>query len=171
MSPSATGNASLGRGQDWSPLIWGVFDLDPLRTAPRGESLELAPDRLRQSFSTGCVRLLVEGEDVELPALVVDRQVGAGNEPVAVEDREHEVAPLALRLGRVDLEPVREAEQLLGTRTVAEQVVERAQDRRSRAERLVETFDVLGADPPVVAEAVDGDALHHALLGELGEHA
>src|SRR3954463_4718686 len=148
MSPTPTGKASLGRGQDWSPLIWSVLDLDPERPAPRRESFELAPDGLRQSLPAGCVGLLVQGDDVELLAFAVDREVGAGDEAVAVENRQHEVAPLALRLGRVDLEAVAEAEQLLGPRAVAEQVVEGAQDRRSGAEWLVEPLDILGADPP-----------------------
>src|SRR3954464_14393300 len=128
MSPTPTGKASLGRGQDRSPLIWSVLDVDPLYPAPCRKPFELAPDGLRQSLSARCVRLFVEGDDVELPAFAVDREVRSGHEPVAVEDRKHEVAPLALGLGRVDLEAVREAEQLLGARTVAEQVVERAQD-------------------------------------------
>ena len=87
------------------------------------------------AFPRGASGSLWTGVRDQAPGLAVHRQVGAADQPVAVQDREHEVPPLALELRRVDLQPVREAEQLLGAAAVAQQVVERRQERGAGLER------------------------------------
>src|SRR3954464_10214500 len=106
--------------QVWAPRVRRGADLDLGRAAPRGKALELAPDRLRQPRAGAQPGLGVDGEHLETAGLAVDREVAAGDEPLAVEHRQHEVAPLALRGRRVDLEPVAEAEQRLGAVAIAE---------------------------------------------------
>ena len=106
------------------------MSLAPRQAARRSSSRRIA---FGSRLPRGDLGLGVDGVRDQRVALAVHRQVDAGDEPVAVEHREHEVAPAALGLGGVDLEPVAEAEQRLGARAVAEQVVERAQQRRAAA--------------------------------------
>src|SRR3954454_1443348 len=147
-------------GQVHPPLAGRAPDLDLGGAAPRGEPLELAPDRLRQPRAGAEPGLRVDGEHLQPRGLAVDREVAAGGEPLAVEHGQHEVAPLALGGRRVDLQPVAEPEQRLRAVAVAEQVVEGRQERRPAAEIGVkQRLHVLGQHPPVVAEPLHADPL------------
>src|SRR4051812_45969214 len=96
-------------------------------TPPSSELLECAPDRCRRPAA----RLLVKRENPQLVA--VDLQVRARDEALAVEDRQHVVAPEAFWWRYVDLETMVEAEELGGAGAVAEDVVERGEGGRPPA--------------------------------------
>ena len=85
----------------------------------------------------------------------VVHRIEAPDEAVAVEDREHEVAELALRLRDVDLQAEPEAEQLLGAGPVVDQSVERRQQDRPASERAIED---LAMRPSLSREPVHGHA-------------
>ena len=93
----------------------------------------------------------LDAQDVRLP---VEDRIDPPDEPIAVEDRHHEVAVLALRLRDVDLQPEAEPEQLLRPRAVVGQPVERRQQDRPRPERAIEDLRV----GPPRPRAVDADA-------------
>ena len=100
----------------------------------------------------------------------VDRRVGARDDPLAVQDRQDVVAPAPLRGRDVDLEAMVEPEQLGGARAVAQQVVKRRQDRRTRAgPQGAGGVDVPRRGVPRVAEPGDRDALQAPRSDERGE--
>src|SRR5207302_4855634 len=92
-------------------------------------------------------------QDTRLP---VDGEVEAGNQAVAVQQRHHEVPP-ALALRYIDLELEIERPEGNGPFAVADEVVERRQQRRPRLERprldLVKERQVVRVDVPVALEA------------------
>ena len=89
-------------------------------------------------------RLGVEASHVEHALRAVGLEVGAADDPVAGEQRQHVVAVRALVLALVDLDHVVEAEEPLEQRPVPEQVVEGAEEdgRRGLAVELGLGVDV-----------------------------
>ena len=135
---------------------------------PRRSRRATRPARRRPSSSAGprvvrSARLPVHGVDVQDAGLAVEERVDAADQLVPVEEREDEVAVLALRLGDVDLEPEAEAEQLLGAVAVVDELVERRQQRRPRLARSA--LQQLGVGQPVAAQALDLDAGRTGLRG------
>src|SRR3990172_9455074 len=79
------------------------------------------------------VRLGVDGVDGQHAALAVHLRIEAANEAVAVQDGEDVVAVLTLVLRHVDFHGVLEVEQLLRALAVADEVVERREQRSTPA--------------------------------------
>ena len=82
--------------------------------------------------------LAVEGPDDERALLPLRLQVGAADDPVAAQEREHVVAVLPLGARLVDLDQVVEAEDPARERSVPEQVVERREEDGCARGRAVE---------------------------------
>ena len=72
--------------------------------------------------------LAVEGADDEAPFLPLRLQIGAADDPVAAQEREHVIAVLPLRRRLVDLDQVVEAEDPPREGAIPEQVVERREE-------------------------------------------
>ena len=118
----------------------------PPRPRPHARSTPSSP-RMRASLARRALELRVdvaaharlgcEAADAQHALRAVGLQVGAAEEAVACEERQHVVAVNALVLALVDLDHVLEAEEPLEQRPVPDQVVERADEHRRRG-RAVE---------------------------------
>ena len=97
----------------------------------------------------------------------VERRVDATDQRGAVEDREHVVAVLALRLRDVHLEPVAEPEQLRGALSVVDEPVERREQDRARRRRPRSRG--LTMRPPVTRQAGDADRHRDPVANERSE--
>ena len=88
--------------------------------------------------------------------LAVGGRVELPHQPVAVEDRQREVAPAALGRRLVHLERVLELEQLLGPHAIVDEPVEGRQQRRPSPEAVVQVRRV---DAPLALHALDDGRL------------
>jgi hypothetical protein len=116
----------------------------------------------------------VEGEDAEdrRAAVAVEPEVGAGEEALAVQDRQVVIPPPALAPGDVDLEPVIESEQLRRPGAVADQVVEgREGDGAAPGLERVRDRDAHPPPPPHAPQPHDAHADDVVHARELLEHA
>src|SRR3954453_20707519 len=76
-------------------------------------------------------------EQLERPGLAVEARLGAADQLVAYEQRQHVVAELALRPRDVHLQAVAEVPERLGAGAVVDQAVERREQDRAVGHRLV----------------------------------
>ena len=97
-------------------------------------------------------RVLVDRVDEEPAGLAVGGGVELPDQPVAVQDRQGEVAPAPLRGGLVHLQDVLELEEVLHAHAVADHRVERRQQGGAPVERQP---DLGGVDPPLTVGALD----------------
>ena len=102
------------------------------RSSPRTRASRAAAG---SSFASTLPRTFGSGVNRRIrstPSRAVGLEVGAAEEPVAGEQRQHVVAVDALVLALVDLDHVPEAEEALEQRPVPDEVVERADEHRRR---------------------------------------
>src|SRR6188474_2703568 len=109
----------VGSREDEMPS--GVHHLP--QAEPGREVVELRPDVLRDRLREPHV--LVDRVHSEDAGVTVGEGIDLPDEPVVVENRQREVAPAPLRRRLVHLERVLEVEQLLRTRPVVDEPVER----------------------------------------------
>src|SRR5439155_6172348 len=112
---------------------------------------EVAPERRVETHA----RLEVERADLEHAARSIEARVDAPDERVAAQHGHDEVAPAALSLGRVDLENDAHPEERLRPRPVADEVVERREQRRASAPPSIDRArgaQVRDADEPLARQ-------------------
>ena len=130
-----------------------------------GEPVERRVERVVERAGGADAVLAVEGPDDEAPLLPLRLEVGAADDPVAAQEREHVVAVLPLRRRLVDLDQVVEAEDPPRERAVPEQVVERREQHGGARGGPVELG--VGRDEDVGASVVDAEPPEAALGDEL----
>ena len=118
-------DAAVGRRRAADAAPEGRLALDRLEPERAREPRRGALERLVEAAAHA--RLGREALDLQHAARAVRLQVGAADDAVADEQRQHVVAEHALVLALVDLDQVVEAEQAAQERPVPHQVVERAQ--------------------------------------------
>ncbi len=127
--------------RDREPPRLGERELDHRRTVSRpitrrSRSSALLERRVERSRSPHAV-LAVEGLDDELAARAFRLQVGAADDPVAPEERQHVVPVPALRRRLVDLDEVVEAEDAACEGPIPEQVLEGREEKCATRGRSV----------------------------------
>jgi hypothetical protein len=98
------------------------------------------------------------------PGPAVGLEVDAGGDALAQQERKHVIAMKALGRGRVDLDPVAQAEQSLGARALPDHRIERGEQRLAGGSAGAACACVKECR---LAPALDADGQKYALLDQL----
>ena len=100
------------------------------------------------------------------PLVAIEERIDPPNEPVPLEDGHHEVAKLPLRLGNIDLQPEAEREELLGSSSIGDEIIERREQDGPRTKGPAEEIRVR---IPLTVKPDRVDRNRYALLDQLAQ--